>query len=71
MIRVLVLPLLLGAAISLAAVVTYWVLEAILVNASDYNRGLWEGAALVVVMNGGHALANSVLKRFDTKKEQP
>lgn len=72
MIRVLVLPLLLGVAIALAAVGTYWILEALLVNVSDYNRGLWEGAALVVIMNGGNALANSVLKRFDaTKKEQP
>jgi hypothetical protein len=68
--RTLFLPLLLGGAIMLVVVVTYWGLDALLANHSDYSRGLWEGAALVLVINGGNTLANRVLKRVDAKKKE-
>lgn len=67
--RGLGLPLALGFAIALAAAVTYWGLEALLASCADHDRGLWEGAVLVTIINGGHAVANRVLKRVPTKKE--
>lgn len=68
--RVIVLPLALGAAIMLIVVATYWGLEALLASYADHDRGLWEGAALVTVINGGHALTNRVLRRAK-KEDQP
>lgn len=70
MLRVIVLPLALGIAIVLVAAATYWGLEALLASYADHDRGLWEGAAVVTVINGGNALANLVLKRVDAKKKE-
>lgn len=63
------LVLAIGVVIVLAAACVYWGLEALLVGYDDHDRGLWEGAALVMVIRGGHALANRVLRQFDAKKE--
>lgn len=68
--RVFVLPFLLGVTISFCVVGTYWGLERLLVNCADYDRGVWEGAVLVMVFSAGHALANLVLKRFDAWRQQ-
>lgn len=70
MIRSLVLPIALGAAIVLVAVGVYWGLEVLLAGYSDYDRGLWEGAALILVMNGNHVIANYVLRRVNARKKE-
>lgn len=70
MIRVLVLPLVLGFAIALVAAGIYWGLEALLVSYADHDRGLWEGAAIVMGINGGNAIANLVLRRVDARKKE-
>lgn len=67
--RVLVL-FLLGLALGAAIIVTYWVMEALLSNYSDYERGMWEGAAVVMTMNGGFAVVNGVLKRAEAKTKK-
>jgi len=69
-IRVLVLPIVLGIMIASAAAASYWGLEALLASYADYARGLWEGAVVVTVINGGNALANLVLKRVDPQKKE-
>lgn len=68
--RVIVLPIMLGFAIVLGVAAIYWVLEALLANLADHDRGLWEGAAIVTVINGGNAIANLVLRRVDAKKKR-
>jgi hypothetical protein len=68
--RVLVLPIMLGAAIMLLVAATYCGLEALLASYADYDRGLWEGMAIVLAINGGNALANLVLKRVDARKKE-
>ena len=70
MLRVLVLPLVLGFVIALAVAGAYWGLEALLAGCADHDRGLWEGAVMAAVINGGFALSNLVLRRVDVKKVQ-
>jgi hypothetical protein len=53
----------LGAWVALMAVATYHVLEWVLADYADYDRGVWEGAAIICVMNGCMKLAHLVLKR--------
>jgi hypothetical protein len=65
-----VLPFALGVAILLVTVGFYRVLEALLVNIPDYDRGLWEGVVLVLVMNGGNAIATGILRRVNARKER-
>ena len=66
-VRVLILPLALGVAIALVAAGSYWGLERLLASYTDHARGLWEGAAVVTIMNGGNAIAHRVLRRVDAK----
>jgi ABC-type arginine transport system permease subunit len=66
-VRLLVLPIVLGVAIALVAAGSYWGLEALLASYTDHARGLWEGAVVVTIMNGGNALAHRVLRRVDAK----
>lgn len=68
--RAFVLPIVLGAAVVLTAAGIYWLLEALLRGRADYDRGVYEGAAVVVTMNGGYAFARRVLSRVDAKKEE-
>ena len=70
LLRVLVVPFLLGAAIALAAVVTYWGLDVLLAAYTDHSRGLWEGSVTVVVINAGHALSQRVLRRIEARKKE-
>ena len=67
--RIFVLPLVLGGGIALAAAGSYWGLEKLLASCADHDRGLWEGAVLVLAINGGNAFAHWVLRRVDMKKE--
>jgi hypothetical protein len=67
--RSFVLPFMLGIAISLSASCTYWCLEWLLADHADYDRGLWEGGVLVMVIILGQALARLVLKRFDAWRQ--
>jgi hypothetical protein len=60
----------LGVAVYLAVVGVYWGLETLLSGLTDYERGLWEGAAIVLAINGGNAISNRVLRRVDARKEQ-
>lgn len=55
--------LVLGAWIALMAGATYHALEWALRDLADYDRGVWEGAAVVLVMNGCTAIAHRALKR--------
>ena len=72
LLRVLVVPLLLGVSIVLAAAVVYWGLDVLLAACTDHSRGLWEGGVTVVVINEGHALSQRALRRIEAmKKEVP
>lgn len=53
----------LGVWVALMAVASYYALEWALQDYADYERGLWEGAAVVVVMNGCNTFARYALKR--------
>jgi hypothetical protein len=68
--RTVALPIALGVAIMLIAVGIFWVLEVLLAGYVDYDRGLWEGAALILVMNGNHAIAHYVLRRVNARKKE-
>lgn len=66
--RNLLLPLALGAVIMLVVVGACWGLEALLAGYADYNRGLWEGAAIMLIMSDGYKIAHRVLKHVDGRK---
>lgn len=66
--RNLFLPLALGAVIMLVVVVICRGLEVLLADRADYDRGLWEGAAIMLVMTYGYRIAHRVLRRADRKK---
>lgn len=68
--RTFALPLVLGAVIMVAVVASYWGLEALLAHAADYERGLWEGAALATIINNGHAIASRMLRRVNSKTKE-
>lgn len=68
--RHFILPLALGAAITLVAVCVYWVLEVLLADRTSYNRGLWEGAVTMLIMMDGNKFVHWVLRRVDAKKKK-
>lgn len=70
LLRVLVVPLLLGVSITLVAVVVYWGLDVLLVSHTDHSRGLWEGSVTVLVINEGHRLSQRVLRRIEAMKKE-
>jgi hypothetical protein len=65
----LALPIALGVAILLATIGAYWALDALLADHPDYDRGLWEGMAIVWSMSIGNSVALRVLKRVRARKE--
>lgn len=70
LLRVLVVPLLLGVSIVLVAAAVYWGLDVLLASHTDRSRGLWEGSVTVLVLNEGHRLSQRVLKRIDAMKKE-
>ena len=67
---VFVLPIARGFVIVCAGIATYWGLEVLLASYTDHDRCLWEGGAVALVINGGLALANLVLRRVGAKREE-
>jgi hypothetical protein len=67
--RNLVLPLVLGAAIMLVVVTVCRGLDVLLADRADYDRGLWEGAAIMLIMRDGFKLAHRVLGFVDARKK--
>jgi hypothetical protein len=67
-IRDVFLPISLGVAILLVTIGAYWVLDALLADHPDYDRGLWEGMAIVWSMSIGNSVALRVLKRVRARK---
>lgn len=53
----------LGVWVALMAIASYYALEWALQDYADYERGLWEGAAVVFVMDVCTTFARYVLKR--------
>jgi len=67
-VKSLLLPLVLGAWVFLMGIVTFYALEHLLHGVADYDRGAWEGAAVVVVVQGCLKIAQRVMHR---KAKQP
>ena len=61
--RGLIASIALGVCVALVAIGTYHALEWILRDYADYDRGVWEGAALVSVVHVCTNLGRRVLNR--------
>jgi hypothetical protein len=68
MLRVLVLRFILGFVMGLAGYVTCCFLDVLLSSCMTHDRGLWEGGAVALVINGGLALENLVCRHVAKKK---
>lgn len=63
------LSLLIGMAICVAVAVLYHLIEYIAADYGAHERGIWEGALTVLVLDRGYVFHRRVMRRLDDREE--